>query len=81
MTAPLLTYEQVTTLLAVSERTVRALVASGELEAVRIGRAVRFEQAAVDRFVRRQATRTTRKARAQRVRRTHPVWDRPDPLA
>jgi excisionase family DNA binding protein len=51
VTGPLLAYEQAAALLGVSERTVRLLVARGELPCVRIGRTVRFKPEIINRFV------------------------------
>lgn len=45
---PLLTVAEVATYLQVSIRTVRRLIASGELEVVRIGRAVRVSEEALN---------------------------------
>lgn len=47
----LLTVREVASYLNVSPRTVRRLVASRQLRCVRFGRALRFEQADVVRFV------------------------------
>jgi len=47
----LLRIEDVADRLAVSTKTVRRMVASGQLEAVHIGAAVRFTEAAVERFI------------------------------
>ena len=45
---PLLNVAEVATYLQVSIRTVRRLIASGELEVIRIGRAVRVSEAALN---------------------------------
>jgi excisionase family DNA binding protein len=47
----LLTLEEVAGFLAVSERTVRRLVAARRLRCVRLGRVLRFQQAELFRFV------------------------------
>jgi excisionase family DNA binding protein len=52
-TTHLLSVAQVARRLDVSEQTVRALERDGELAAVRIGRAVRFEEAELDEFIER----------------------------
>lgn len=47
----LLRFDDVADRLSVSPKTVRRLVAAGQLEAVQIGAAVRFSEAAVERFI------------------------------
>ena len=51
MTAPLLTAAEVAERLHLGRSTVYRLVADGDLEAIQIGRAVRFEESAVDAFI------------------------------
>lgn len=54
---PLMTAAEVAALLQVSLRTVRRLIADGTLPSVRIGRAVRVPQEALDAFLSGQARR------------------------
>lgn len=54
---PLLTTSEVADLLHVSLRTVRRLIASNELEAVRIGRCVRVQDSVLQAFIERSARR------------------------
>ena len=51
---PLLTVAHVSLALSVSERTVRRLLASGELSVVRLGRSVRVRQLDLDAYIGRQ---------------------------
>lgn len=48
---PLSTVTEVAKRFAVAERTVRRWIADGRLEALRLGRAVRIEEAAIDDFL------------------------------
>jgi excisionase family DNA binding protein len=54
---PLLTVAEVAERLRLGRSTIYRLVADGEIDAVQIGRAVRFEPAAVDFFISRKRTR------------------------
>jgi excisionase family DNA binding protein len=49
----LLTYGEAANLLAVSERTLATLVRTGQIKAVRFGRAVRFRREELEKFARR----------------------------
>ena len=51
----LLTVEQAADLLAVSSRTVYRMIEAGELPATRIGKTVRIQQAAIERFLAHQS--------------------------
>ena len=50
---PLMTRPEVARYMSVSERTIWALTTSGALKHIRIGRAVRYRRADVDRFLER----------------------------
>jgi excisionase family DNA binding protein len=54
---PLLTASEVAVILHVSLRTVRRLITSNELEAVRIGRSVRVQDSVLQAFIERSARR------------------------
>lgn len=58
MSAKLLTLRQVAERLQLSESTVRRLVATGRLPALRLGRSLRFEEVALDEMI--QAARLPR---------------------
>lgn len=57
--SPLLTVAEVAERLRLGRSTIYRLVADGDLEAVQIGRAVRFEPAAVNAFIARKRTRAS----------------------
>lgn len=52
---PLLTTEQVAELLQVTPATVRAIVESGQLGAVRVGRQLRYSRATLDAYLEQAA--------------------------
>ena len=54
---PLLTAAEVASILHLSLRTVRRLIASNELETVRIGRSIRVQERALQGFIAQRARR------------------------
>ena len=56
MSEPLLTVAEAAAILRLGRSTLYRLVEDGEIETVRIGRAVRFEATAVDDFIQRNRT-------------------------
>ena len=64
----LLRIEDVADRLLVSVKTVRRLVSSGQLEAVRIGGAVRFTDGAVERFIASVSTYRGKRRKANESR-------------